>query len=115
MLYSKLDEPTCATLRGLGFTAAATDGVDLEFFERFRIERSYLSDAHNAKFKACLAARRGAGGPSAAAGAPTGAATAAACASGGGSAAAAAIACAPCGHSAGGSSSGGAEADEPIV
>ncbi len=69
VLYAKLDAATCDTLRGLGFTAAGTDGVDLEFFERFRIERSYLSDAHNAKFKACLAARRGAGGPSAAAGA----------------------------------------------
>lgn len=57
--YSKLARPVVDQLRDLGFTAARSDGLDDEFFERFRIERSYLSEAHNQAFRACLQERRG--------------------------------------------------------
>ena len=42
----------------LGFTAARSDRKDLEFFARFRIERSYLTDEHNEKFREELARRK---------------------------------------------------------
>ena len=63
-LYNKLDVPVAKQLQGLGFNAARSDGKDLEFFSRFRIERSYLTDEHNKKFKACLEARNKANDPS---------------------------------------------------
>lgn len=55
--YSKLTKPVVKQLRALGFTAARSDGQDDEFFERYRIEKSYLTDEHNKAFRACLAAR----------------------------------------------------------
>ena len=44
-------------LKSLGFTAARSDGDDDNFFVRNRIEKSYLSEEHNVKFRKCLAKR----------------------------------------------------------
>ena len=49
--YNKLEAPVVTMLKGMGFNAARSDGKDLEFFSRFRIERSYLTDEHNDKFR----------------------------------------------------------------
>ncbi|KAH8063020.1 hydrolase [Aureococcus anophagefferens] len=48
--YNKLEAPVVKMLKGMGFNAARSDGKDLEF-SRFRIERSYLTDEHNDKFR----------------------------------------------------------------
>jgi len=61
--YNKLEAGTAAQLTGMGFTAARSDRKDLEFFARFRIERSYLSDEHNDKFRQELAKRKQANDP----------------------------------------------------
>jgi hypothetical protein len=56
--YNKLEAPIAKNLQSLGFTAAFPMGSkDLEFFARFRIERSYLTEEHNEKFKAELKKR----------------------------------------------------------
>ena len=55
--YNKLEAPIAKNLQSLGFTAARSDRKDLEFFARFRIERSYLTEEHNEKFKAELKKR----------------------------------------------------------
>mmetsp|Transcript_5628 Transcript_5628/g.7989 ORF Transcript_5628/g.7989 Transcript_5628/m.7989 type:complete len:604 (-) Transcript_5628:240-2051(-) len=49
-LYSKVEPAVVKQLRGLGFTAARSDGIDDDFFVRFRIDRSYLSEENNQKF-----------------------------------------------------------------
>ena len=49
MAYNKLPPDVVAELRALGFTAAASDGVDDPFFEKFRIDRSVLGEADRAK------------------------------------------------------------------
>ena len=51
-LYNKLSPFVKKQLLSYGFNAARSDGADLPFFERFRIEKSYLSDQHNDAFKA---------------------------------------------------------------
>jgi hypothetical protein len=51
-LYNKLSPYVEQQLLGYGFNAARSDGAELPFFERFRIEKSYLSDQHNGAFKA---------------------------------------------------------------
>ena len=56
-LYNKLKVETVGKLNGLGFSAARSDGKDEDLFEAFRIRKSYLSDEHNAAFRACLAQR----------------------------------------------------------
>ena len=57
-LYNKLTPYVANQLGDLGFNAARTDGKDLPFFEAFRIEKSYLTDDHNAAFKAFREARK---------------------------------------------------------
>jgi len=49
-LYNKLHPWTKAELLGLGFTAARSDGKDLPFFERFRIEKSCVGKTHLASY-----------------------------------------------------------------
>lgn len=49
MAYNKLPPDVVAELRALGFTAAASDGVDDPYFEKFRIDRSVLGEADRAK------------------------------------------------------------------
>jgi hypothetical protein len=56
-LYSKLKPDVQKTLLALGFNAARTDGQDLRFFERYRAEKTYLSDEHNRLFKRFLSER----------------------------------------------------------
>ena len=45
--YKNLHPWVAKTLLQLGFNAARSDGIDLRFFERFRIEKNYLSSDHN--------------------------------------------------------------------
>jgi hypothetical protein len=55
--YSTLKLEVVSELKALGFPAARSDGKDEEFLVRHRIERSYLSDEHNAAFRECLGGR----------------------------------------------------------
>ena len=61
--YNKLEAPIAKNSQSLGFTAARSDRKDLEFFARFRIERSYLTEEHNEKFKAELKKREAESAP----------------------------------------------------
>lgn len=56
-LYNKLDPYVAKQLSDLSFTAGRCDGVDLPFFEAFRIEKSYLKEEQNETFRAFVATR----------------------------------------------------------
>jgi len=62
-LYNKLTAPVKKELLRLGFNAARSDGKDLEFFERFRIEKNYLTEEHNDKFREFREQRQAEGMP----------------------------------------------------
>lgn len=60
-LYNKVCPFVKKQLLAMGFNAARTDGKDIPFFERFRIEKSYLTDKHNDAFRKFREQRLGKG------------------------------------------------------